>query len=86
MRLDLERGVSWRVLCVCVCCFSPKPVMENTDVFYSKKKMVKEAVSAALSAKAMVLALFISLVGMAFLLIFARQISTHSSANVEVLP
>lgn len=60
--------------------------MENTDVFYSKKKMVKEAVSAALSAKAMVLALFISLVGMAFLLIFARQILTHSSTNVEVLP
>lgn len=63
--------------------------MENMDVFYSKKKMVKEAVSAALSAKAMVLALFISLVGMAFLLIFARKILTHSSrykTNVEVLP
>lgn len=76
-------------MCVCVCCFSPKPAMENMDVFYSKKKMVKEAVSAALSAKAMVLALFISLVGMAFLLIFARKILTHSSrykTNVEVLP
>lgn len=48
---------------VYVCCLSPKPAMENMDVFYSKKKMVKETVSAALSAKAMVLALFISLVG-----------------------
>lgn len=69
---------------VCVA-FSPKPAMENMDVFYSKKKMVKEKVSAALSAKAMVLALLISLVGMAFLLIFARKILTHSSKGAKLM-
>lgn len=81
MRLDLERGAPAEyflgfVFSAFFFAFLSKPAKETVNIFYSKKRMAKETVLAALPAKAMLLVLFISLVGIPFLLIFAWQTLT----------
>lgn len=74
-------------MCVCVLVFSKASNGEH-GWFLFQEEMVKEAVSAALSAKAMVLALFIWWEWPSSSYI-ARKILTHfprCKTNVEVLP